>query len=624
MVAPSAEDCLEDESLLDLPALNLSAPKPVKIEPPNTNSTLNFLVIATTTGLVHLYAFGTLLSGSVNLMDYLGADQRENVKILSARLSPSFDTLFVQLQIDTELCTLILANPFLAENATALLELSRRHCQILEAMLYVDDVIVAIKEAWETVLLEMDTKLTKYGESVPPGSVSADFIVLLVFGKASPELEHFLLHDLTDKGLKKLGNCIELSYTTIQKLVMHPLQTAVLQACSHLNGLRGLSRNRRCFGRLLLEPVIEDALQRGGSFLLKAFELQQTIDQSTRDYKIFFRWLYAVIMALLEDNVPDDISQMTQQELNYLSQFLATLDDDEDGIRDTFKRPDQLQRKFNLEKVGQYLEDKPLAEECVSAPTDWQRMVAQNECIRNSPLIYKHEERASLVQQFKALQQKVSVIFEQQQSVISSGFQTPLVIPHHHLEGIGDGNAISVRSLNQFSAAGEALNYFIYHVSGKCFWFFIGGGGGGAKKEESSDTHPTHRCKKFQFDHIPFYYNSRFTGAEFEFLDLQFYNEETVSVLLRCTIRGEEKRVYFLQLPISSLLTTRTNFYEVMDPDCLKLVDGVEWRYLAVSGNRKVCTFLSENRKRVCVFETEAEDDEDEEMENSNHLDESK
>lgn len=345
-------DDLEEEFLIDLPPLNLSAaPKPVKIRSAHTNGTLNFLVIATTTGLVHLYAFGTLLSGTVDLSNFL-SDKSKPFKVLSARLSPTFDKLFAHLVVDTEICTLILENPFLATNSRALLELSRRHCQILDTMLYVDEVIQAIKEAWESVLLEMDTKLTKYGESVPPGSVSADFIVLLVFGKASPELEHFLVHDLTDKGLKKLGNCIELSYTTIQRLVMHPLQTAILHACSHMNGLRGLSRNRRGYGRLLLEPVIEEALQRGGSFLLKAFELQQTIDQSTRDYKIFFRWLYAVIMAQLEENVPDDISQMTQQELNYLAEFLATLDDDEDGLRDAFKKPEQLQRKFNLEKVS--------------------------------------------------------------------------------------------------------------------------------------------------------------------------------------------------------------------------------------------------------------------------------
>lgn len=262
---------------------------------------------------------------------------------------------------------------------------------------------------------------------------------------------------------------------------------------------------------------------------------------------------------------------------------------------------------LSLHQVGQYLEDKPLSQEIFPAPTEWQRMIGQNECIRKSALIYKHDERASLVQQFKGLQSRVSVIFEQQQKVISESFQLAALISHKKLDS--PSTQVSVRSYNVLSSAGEPLNYFIYHVSGKCFWFVMDGAG--------------NQCRQFQFEHVPFYYNG-FDGAEFEFLDFQFYNDDTVSMLLRCSMVGGERRVYFLQLPIASLITSRFNFYEVMDPNCLKLVEGTEWRYLAVSGNRKVCSLLSENRKRVCVFETEVEDDEDEEMDNSNNLDESK
>lgn len=47
-------------------------------------------------------------------------------------------------------------------------------------------------EAWETVLLEMDNKLTKYANQQPEGSLSADFLELLVFGYATHEIEDFL------------------------------------------------------------------------------------------------------------------------------------------------------------------------------------------------------------------------------------------------------------------------------------------------------------------------------------------------------------------------------------------------------------------------------------------------
>lgn len=50
--------------------------------------------------------------------------------------------------------------------------------------------------------------------------------------------------DLTEKGLKKLANSIELSYSTIQKLVVKPLTTSVISLLYHLNTLKGMSNNK--------------------------------------------------------------------------------------------------------------------------------------------------------------------------------------------------------------------------------------------------------------------------------------------------------------------------------------------------------------------------------------------
>lgn len=81
---------------------------------------------------------------------------------------------------------------------------------------YLSRTIMAISEAWETILLEMDEKLAKYAEGKAPGSVAADFLELLMIGVPTPELVSFLLRDLTEKGLKKLGHSIEMCYSNIQ------------------------------------------------------------------------------------------------------------------------------------------------------------------------------------------------------------------------------------------------------------------------------------------------------------------------------------------------------------------------------------------------------------------------
>lgn len=89
----------------------------------------------------------------------------------------------------------------------------------------------------------MDNKLTKYASAQPPGTLSADFLQLLMFGDPTDSLALLLSRELTEKELKKLGNSIEICYSTIQKLVIKPLHNGILNICYHLNCVRGLSRN---------------------------------------------------------------------------------------------------------------------------------------------------------------------------------------------------------------------------------------------------------------------------------------------------------------------------------------------------------------------------------------------
>lgn len=88
---------------------------------------------------------------------------------------------------------------------------------------------------------------------------------------------------------------------------------------------------------LIFQPILgalsNDAVQNAGAFLIKAMELQQAIEQSTRDYKIFWAWLNSVIMRLMEEPVPDDMAAFSQQDIIYLAEFLSNFDIfDEEGI----------------------------------------------------------------------------------------------------------------------------------------------------------------------------------------------------------------------------------------------------------------------------------------------------
>lgn len=77
----------------------------------------------------------------------------------------------------------------------------------------------------------------------------------------------------------------------------------------------------------LLGTISSEAGQNAGAFLIKSLELQQVIEQSNRDFKIFWGWLYGVIVRLMDETVPEDVAAVTQQDTIYLAEFLNTFDE---------------------------------------------------------------------------------------------------------------------------------------------------------------------------------------------------------------------------------------------------------------------------------------------------------
>ena len=73
----------------------------------------------------------------------------------------------------------------------------------------------------ESILLEMDNKLTKLKMKMnDEHGMASDFLELLMFGTPSSELEDFLLRELGEKGLKKLGTSIEGIFCVCSKMFM--------------------------------------------------------------------------------------------------------------------------------------------------------------------------------------------------------------------------------------------------------------------------------------------------------------------------------------------------------------------------------------------------------------------
>lgn len=80
----------------------------------------------------------------------------------------------------------------------------------------------------------------RYESNEGESSLSVDLMELLMFGHAGLKLERFLVTELTDKGLKRIGQAVELSYSNMQKLLVKNIMCANYQLSHYLTQLCGL------------------------------------------------------------------------------------------------------------------------------------------------------------------------------------------------------------------------------------------------------------------------------------------------------------------------------------------------------------------------------------------------
>lgn len=143
---------------------------------------------------------------------------------------------------------------------------------------YLSETITQVKESWESLSMEMDSKLANLAKKLNhPSGLSAHFLDLLLYGYASPDLEGFLI-GLPEKSVKKLSVSIDASYVNLEKLVLKYLHSVTRSVNAFLADLKGVAEAR---GDKMEEVVgvkaqtISKAIKAASSFWAKGCELQQ-------------------------------------------------------------------------------------------------------------------------------------------------------------------------------------------------------------------------------------------------------------------------------------------------------------------------------------------------------------
>uniref|UniRef100_A0A8C6ZSV9 Anaphase-promoting complex subunit 4 n=1 Tax=Nothoprocta perdicaria TaxID=30464 RepID=A0A8C6ZSV9_NOTPE len=321
---------------------------------------LNALVLGGSSGFIEVYAYGmfkialvTGVPGSCRGL-CLSSDLKSLSVITEIQDSPDSEAEMTYFQLDTSL---------LSSYLPEVTRMARKFTHISTLLQYIKLSLTCMCEAWEEILMQMDSRLTKFvQEKNTTTSVQDEFMQLLLWGKASLELQALLMNQLTVKGLKKLGQSIESSYSSIQKLVISHLQSGSEALLYHLSELKGMALWKQKYESLGLDASgIEDAITAVGSFILKANELLQVIDSSMKNFKAFFRWLYVAMLRMSEDHVLPELNKvMTQKDITFVADFLT---------EHFNEAPELYNRKgkyFNVERVGQYLKDED--DDLVSPP----------------------------------------------------------------------------------------------------------------------------------------------------------------------------------------------------------------------------------------------------------------
>ncbi|KAK6621678.1 hypothetical protein RUM44_001485 [Polyplax serrata] len=554
---------------------------------------LNLLLVGLGNGKLCISVFGLFPSAIIDIKSYFG--NRECI-ILDSNISKDFKVILVAVclrTLDTDKYTismLLLNSEILSNNCHELHMLVLKYGHLISSLDYLNQTLQSIIESWENILIEMDSKLTAYASKVPPGQVSADFLELLMFGTPSPEMGTFLLQDLTERGLKKLGNSIELSYLNIQKLVLKHLHSVGQNLAYHVDELWGLSRcPNYCQILGLNETYVNKAFISTGSFLIKATEVQQVIDSSLKRYKAFFRWLYTTILRLSDDRVSSEMSKISQQDLQNIAEFLYNFEGEDPSV--SLSKP-----KFNLERLGQYLLDKNLDILSSEGNEPWTELLEQKHPLINQhQLIIPHHKEMSLVQEIKHLEIQINCVFKHSEEFIGQHFKLL------YMKDFVQVSEPKIRLTNTYFS--EEEKFLIGLLDPKSSppnaFYFI-----------DMAVHPDRQTKCVHLSLGP----AGEREPSSRVTDLQFYLPDVLSILV--DQKSGAHPTGFVQLPVKLIkdlncdVFSSINIQHILD-NYVRNIEGIVASKFAVSGSRKVSVILSENKRKVKLFEMEAEDEED-------------
>uniref|UniRef100_A0A3P8UJ02 Anaphase-promoting complex subunit 4 n=1 Tax=Cynoglossus semilaevis TaxID=244447 RepID=A0A3P8UJ02_CYNSE len=582
---------------------------------------LNILVLGGDNGFVELYAYGmykiaTLTGVSGSCCSLSLSNDLKSLSIITEIMSAEDKPEICYVQMDTGL---------LSDCLPEVTRMARKFTHISTVLQYLHLSLTCMCEAWEDILMQMDLRLTKFvQEKNTSTQVQDEFLELLLWGQSrSP---HLSILCVLSKGLKKLGQSIESSYSSIQKLVISHLQSGCEALLYHLSEVKGMSLWKQKFEPLGLDSTaIEGAITAVGSFSLKANELLQVIDKSMKNFKAFFRWLYVAMLRMCEEHVPPELNKMTQKDIAFVADFLS------EHFSANEELFDRKGKYFNVERVGQYLKDED--EDLVSPPNingnQWLKFLQESKHLKESPLLFPSYPQKSLHFVKRMMENVIEQCLQKPAEIIGKSVKQAAFLPLYTVpESSNTPRLFDMPSLwNDKKAKMHYVVFNMPHIS-PCKLYLL-------RKETDPNRSVPNNVISIALSRLFDRANDDAAQSHgYNCLDARFYDDEMLTVVLQGAEENNSKRI-LAQLPLTSALSCEAPFnwktnlrldQQSSSIPCQGLVLGNQLRelesmkaqFVAVNGIRKVACVLSTNLRHIRVFEMDVEDEEEEGADSQN------
>ncbi|KAM3831844.1 anaphase-promoting complex subunit 4 isoform 2-T2 [Vipera latastei] len=514
---------------------------------------LNALVLGGVDGFIEIYAYGMYKIATIRgvrgscLALCLSSDLKSLSVVTEVDTGPGGDPEITYFQMDTSLLSTYLPE---------VTRMARKFTHISTLLQYIKLSLSCMCEAWEEILMQMDSRLTKFvQEKNTTTSVQDEFMELLLWGKASIELQALLMNQLTVKGLKKLGQSMESSYSSIQKLVISHLQSGSEALLYHFSELKGMALWKQKYESLGLDASgIEEAITAVGSFVLKANELLQVIDSSMKNFKAFFRWLYVAMLRMSEDHVPPELNKMTQKDITFVADFLT---------EHFNEAPELYSRKgkyFNVERVGQYLKDED--DDLVSPPnTDgnqWFNFLQNSNSLKESPLLFPYYPQKSLHFVKRRMEEIIDQCLQKPADVIGNTVHQAFCMPLYRASKSEDSAPQLLKLPFLWHDKSYNLHYVLFTMlENSVSKLYI------LRRHTDISRSANNGLLAVEFGNFlnKSVHESKETSS-YSCLDAHFYDNETITVILVDNSEQEGKEWILAQLPLSSICTEQSQGME--------------------------------------------------------------